>query len=415
MNTETEKITRNTRYDSLSTLFVAMFITTSAINLIATRAFSNLSNFMSFFYALTGAGILVSHFLQFGVHRLTIRLKLFVTLSVLLFCYLLTVLLADTSLSFSFFIVFVFLPLIIPSIVDVNIKNLIRVIFIIPSIGIFWSSSFLVVAGINVISMGECYALLIPIIAALTYLMIYYKKDSVKEKVLLLPSIIINFFYFVVIVLYGSRGPILCGVLCFVFLLVFGNQWDKNQSKKKWKILLFTLIIAVFVLFFWEIIQYVSLLANRSGVNIRAIEKLYRLKRSSNIWNGRNDLYQIASQGILESPIWGHGISTFLSNTGIIYPHNFILQVLYDGGLILGLLLFVPMLRGCFKIVRYGGIDDLAIFSVLFFSSVPGALFSGDCWKNGCLWLLLGVVLSGKIQMYQKSKSNTKNSFVNKQ
>ena len=382
----------------LSTIFVSLFITTDAINLIATRILPVNSNFMSAFYALTGTGIVLSFFLMGGAHRLKMRIQHFVGIVIVTLYYVITYLvIGGSSLSLSFFGVFVFLPLFIPVLVDIEVKHLLRLIFIIPSFGILRASSILLLTSRRVMTMGDCYALLIPIIAALTYMMTFYKEDKQKTKLLLLPCLIVNFIYYMRIVMYGSRGPILSVFLCFVFLLLFKGKDNVAENKQIWKMIVYTVLIALFMLYFWEILRFVYVFASRIGLNIRAIDKVYMLRQTSTIWNGRDGIVAITLEGIIDRPILGHGISTFQKNTGIIYPHNFILQILYDGGIVLFIPLIIPFISGIIKVIRFGSTDDMALFSLLFFSSVPGALFSGDCWKNGCLWLLIGMLIASKI------------------
>lgn len=89
----------------LSTIFVALFIATDAINLIATRTLPINSNFMSIFYALTGAGIVLSFFIAGGAHRLKMRIQHFVGIVIVTLYYVITqlVVIGGSSLSLSFF------------------------------------------------------------------------------------------------------------------------------------------------------------------------------------------------------------------------------------------------------------------------------------------------------------------------
>ena len=190
--------------DTPSTIFVALFIATNAINLIATRALPVRENFMSVFYALTGFGIVISYLAAGGAHKLKMHVWHFFCVVIVVLYYLFTYLMfGKSSLSLSFFIVFVLLPLFIPMIAEIDTKLLLRIIFVIPSFGILRVQSIFLLTQKNTMTMGDCYALLIPIISALTYLMIFYKEDSKKTRLLLLPSIVVNFIYYLRIVLYG--------------------------------------------------------------------------------------------------------------------------------------------------------------------------------------------------------------------
>ena len=46
---------------------------------------------------------------------------------------------------------------------------------------------------------------------------------------------------------------------------------------------------------------------------------------TNDLSNGRSEIYKFTIKGIIESPLFGHGISRiyYLSNSVINYPHNF--------------------------------------------------------------------------------------------
>lgn len=96
----------------------------------------------------------------------------------------------------------------------------------------------------------------------------------------------------------------------------------------------------------------------------------------------------------VKKPLFGHGIKSFEYYTGIVYPHNFVYQMLFDIGIIGTLIIIVPLLSSVIKIFkRIGDYENSTVLIALICASVPGALFSGDLWLNPLLWLTFSLIL----------------------
>ena len=115
---------------------------------------------------------------------------------------------------------------------------------------------------------------------------------------------------------------------------------------------------------------------------------------SGDLSNGRDAIDIIAWDGIFESPFLGYGTAQFENNTGFVYPHNFILQFLYDGGLLLTFVVLFPIVRTVIQKIKKVNSQEYICLIFLFFCSVPGSLLSGDLWESGMLWMFFGFVLS---------------------
>lgn len=139
-------------------------------------------------------------------------------------------------------------------------------------------------------------------------------------------------------------------------------------------------------------------------ISLNVVDKFLRLDDNGDMTNGRESLSTMAWKGIVESPLWGNGISQFNNNTGEGYPHNFVLQMLYDGGIILTLAIMAPVTQSLIRKLKTISENKFAFFVLLFFASVPGALFSGDLWNASTLWMFFGFVLA-KNSIVEKSYS----------
>jgi O-antigen ligase len=148
-------------------------------------------------------------------------------------------------------------------------------------------------------------------------------------------------------------------------------------------------IALILILNIENIIIGVYNLAVNAGYDLKFLSKTIRMMRESNTLNGRESIFSTTISGIAQAPVLGHGISTFYYYTGIEYPHNFILQMLYDIGFVGFSLVFIPFLFGIWRFCKACDSDSYLIGVLLFSASVPGALFSHDLWVNITLWATL--------------------------
>ena len=152
------------------------------------------------------------------------------------------------------------------------------------------------------------------------------------------------------------------------------------------------LIVLYFSLF--SLLSTISFVSKLNGINLHFVDKIIELSSEGDITNGRDMINNITISGIIDNPIFGHGLDRFDANTGMLYPHNIVLQLLYDGGIVLFSCLVIPLVKSISNLFKTCTIGEYAVFTVLFFSSIPGAFFSGNLWNLARVWLFLGFMLS---------------------
>lgn len=129
------------------------------------------------------------------------------------------------------------------------------------------------------------------------------------------------------------------------------------------------------------------------GLNFHFIDKTLNLSTEGDLSNGRTGIYPLVFQEFLNRPIFGHGFDVF-NETGLYeYPHNFLLQIIYDGGIVMILVMLVPTISRMLASFKQDNRNQLILLIFLLFISVPGASFSGDLWQLKNLWLLIGMLL----------------------
>lgn len=252
---------------------------------------------------------------------------------------------------------------------------------------------------VDIISMGKSYAFLYPVIASIVYYFVYFKNESKAEKTLSLILFVINGVFATYLISYGSRGPVLSIMAVVAFCLIFRHSGSEGIKTQKGKLTVFAATAVVVVFSFIAVIQQLHDVLGNYGLSVNFVDKILRLDEGGDVTNGRQLLYGMAFSDIANSPIYGMGFDQFNNNhggDGATYPHNFLIQTLYDGGILLFLVLYVPILRGFKRVWKRCTLDEYAVIVALTFSAVPRAMYSGDLWQNGPMWMLFGIVLCSK-------------------
>lgn len=275
-------------------------------------------------------------------------------------------------------------------------ERLLFYIMMIGALGIFFIDlSPVHISTYLIISMGMSYALL-PIVLATLLHFTYYR--SMKSKLTMI-LYIINAFYFIILIRYAVRGAIISLLSCILLLYAIRFSSDGMKQKKQ-SFFYYLTIISVFILAIvfllntYEIVYSINKFLTERGINIAFLAKIERLLEIEDILHGRVSIYTEAIKGFLHSPIWGNGIGVFQKSTGYNYPHNFILQLLFDGGVLLAIPVVFIILQGFICAVKSLHIEDgYPTFVLLACTSLPRLMFSSNIWRTQSFWMLLAFVL----------------------
>lgn len=188
----------------------------------------------------------------------------------------------------------------------------------------------------------------------------------------------------------ANRGGIVSILALFFFISIKSVNSAYGRVKNRKMLGLILLIFALFVgLFFEPIVSFLYNWAESMSFNVESLEKMYRLIETGNIINNRKELYACAWNGFLESPIIGNGVGGFSVKYGT-WTHNFILQLLYEGGILLAPLVLVPLIENCLFVLKEKRItgDEYSLFVLFFSASVPRLLISTELWNTQSFWML---------------------------
>lgn len=384
----------NNIYIKLLSILLAMYAEVWTYTSILSSISSLMSNIMSILYFVIILLIIVVSIFSKGKNILFSNSFVFIVI-VCLLAYLLTLTFCrNTKAEFLHFSINVLLPLLITQ-RAIDSKIFIKTCMILPAFTIFYYNQLFDVDQVSDgISMGLSYALLLPIVSSLIYLKFYFKNDSNRTKRLLLPILIVNFVFLIGVLSLGSRGVVLSIILLVLFFVIFPYN-DSIQRIAKLDIHRKTLLLALIIIicFFWDVLYIINEILGIIGLENYSISRSLEFHSEGDAFTGRRFLANITYVEILKKPLIGHGIMTFSNYSSLNYPHNSILQLLFDGGLVLLLCILLPVLSSIKNNWKHCMKEEYILATCLFFSSVPGSLFSHDVWNLPILWMFIGVVI----------------------
>ena len=245
------------------------------------------------------------------------------------------------------------------------------------------------------ITMGLSYAFMVTIVCAILYLCLYMKKEkSLLARIIYLACCVIDGLYLYNIVVYGSRGPVLTFLILIAALCVFRYVPEEKALRfrnfRVTMILAGALVLAMVLLVVF--IEPINAFVVAQNIEISFITDNLSLLAKGDILDGRVYCYVAGFEEFLNSPIFGDGMGMYLHNTGVVYPHNLFLQLLYDGGIVLLVLATLHMVWFSVKIFRSGDRKLVESWLLLFMLSVPSLMLSGDIWEKINYWMFMALL-----------------------
>lgn len=242
----------------------------------------------------------------------------------------------------------------------------------------------------TIVSMNLSYTILPMIIAGLLHFIYYRKSAGIIVKLCYL----LDFLFAIQLALKSNRGILVAYAVTAIFLYLKHNSKTKINKIFIVKLLTILMIFLIIIYNMDTILVFINNFLAKFNISANFIEKSLRLMSTgtNDLSNGRSEIYKFTIKGIIESPLFGHGISRiyYLSNSVINYPHNFLLQILYDGGL----LLFIPFMYLIFIAIRTAlkKMNDNSDIIIMFFIliTIPKMFFSSNLWTNASFFFLMG-------------------------
>lgn len=245
--------------------------------------------------------------------------------------------------------------------------------------------------------MGNVYAVLTPVIIAMIHFKLYRKQSNILTKI----AYLYNLYILVQVLLFANRGAVLCLACCAIVLVINAYDEDKRKTLSGIKILL---IIAcsiagiLIIMFAHPLLESLADLCNSIFNSVPSfITKMIRYIEIGDVTDGRTTIDAFTWSAIANNPILGHGIETFskvsheLASRTWPYPHQYMSQYLFEGGIVFGVLPIYLSLSLTAKVVctRIKEKSEFALCCMLVCISLPKLLISTDPWASTSIWMLI--------------------------
>lgn len=232
----------------------------------------------------------------------------------------------------------------------------------------------------------------------------YFLMSNNKERFLFFQRRLFKYFtVFLLICLAicvavsGGRGGM---VLMLLYFIVVPLLLKKNYIRI-FIIYLFVGIVAFFIIDYLmsgnsEFATYLDY-----GLN-RAFEYLSSDGVDMSKTSNRDEAYSFALNLIQESPLLGYGFFRTIGEFG--YPHNFFLEILLDGGVVLLLFTMGILILLFKKIILMIKLKCNMIIIILSLYTFISLLFGGSYLMRGLFWFCVSYLLSSNVKQIKANK-----------
>lgn len=223
-------------------------------------------------------------------------------------------------------------------------------------------------------SMGLGFAMLIALVYHL--MMVNYHKSYIL-------LCIIDFFS---IFIYGSRAPILWGVIYMIFLLGHHYKITAKVASKS------VLVLGVIIVFFKDIVGFLMSVCSAIGMHSRTL--VYLMDHT--FYTGRNLNWEGAIVDIQDKCItgWGLGYNT-LSVMGL-QAHNFVLEVVLQYGIIIGSFMLLCLLICLVNSIKKSSSRETDVIVLFLVAGFLPLLLSSSYLVWPLFWVFAGICLKYK-------------------
>lgn len=370
----------------VQTIMIALLVNIKLINYSVTQImnrsgegfFSTIFLIVYIFFAIS---ILIKKIKEKSFTKIIVSKAFIIFCSVMLFWYSISYKYTDTSVIQ--LICYVLFPVFICYFGNINTNLMLKMCMVFGILALPVSSRLLYSSSGTTINMDICYAFL-PCIVATVIDFFSRQRGGTKITYLLY---IVPMYYFTILLSRGMRGTVMCVGIAILLVILVGP----NRKKYLFLSLIIFVLLFISVFFFDDIIKAIYNYYSSRGINLYFLKKT--LYYENDLTNGRIILWKIAFDGFLESPLFGKGINSYNYWTGYLYPHNFLLQFMFEGGLLAIIWFLYFFIEGTINVFKYKIRQDIELYLFAFCISVPYLFVSANVWTTPLLWAFIGILL----------------------
>ena len=216
------------------------------------------------------------------------------------------------------------------------------------------------------------------------------------------------------ILLYGSRGSIVCYAVGAALFILFGER--KQLELKKIVIILLALAFVAFIFSDFGA-STVEMLAQRTGIKSRFITTYLNMmqgdKSMDSESNGRDRIWALVLSMIRERPLgygpMGHRTAIYRIGIKWGYSHNMFLDWLVEYGVFFGSMMIIGLFFVIIRLFRKSSSLIERMLLILLITVSCEMMFSGYYWIHFGIWSILALYVNHfKEKWQQQNKLETK-------
>lgn len=221
----------------------------------------------------------------------------------------------------------------------------------------------------------------------------YYRKEN-KGKWYMKICLLIGLYLAIKLIFKGTRGTILTlAVACLLFYIT-GFDKDDILKRQGWKKILLFLVIFLFIYNFNTILELAERFFEHFGLSLPSvIQKTVDAVKSKDLTHGRNRLAEFTKLYIRQKPMFGYGSMTFKHyNKDFAYPHNCILQLMFENGIAGSLYIIISLFINIFMTIFPRKTilkDELLGRQLIMLTALPMLFVSNEMWITPAFWMFL--------------------------
>ena len=239
----------------------------------------------------------------------------------------------------------------------------------------------------------------------------FIDDDKSMKKIVkkLIYFLIVLYPYNLFLIKHASRGIYVAIITCISLSVIV----KRNLKEKIIIISIIGIIITLGILFFRPLLTITNDILTSANITVEAISKSLKLYNEGQLGNGRDLVYNRAIEGIKEHPILGNGIGSYAEKY-VTYPHNLLLQMWYEGGILFFILTLGIIIYSIYVLVfeKHVNVEKKYILILLTSISIVRLMISYEFWKEISFGIYIYVILNimqNEIDRRKNGKCNNSN------
>jgi O-antigen ligase len=223
-----------------------------------------------------------------------------------------------------------------------------------------------------------------------------FNKFNLLDSFLIVLGGVINFIV-------GARGPIVCIVIFILFYILANSIVGKQKSKFVLTLISLIFIIIIVVLNSNLILGFINNILIKRNIHSRTIYTLLNFSKID-FSAGRTDIYITCLDIIKNNPLIGIGIGgdrVLLEGT---YPHNILLEILMNFGILLGSICIIFILFLTIKSIFSKNFVNRSLSIMFLGIGFIQLFFSGSYLTSPNFWLYIAICFCSVFKI--KTKAN---------